>query len=277
MLECLVQRCLRYSSLDVRTAYQTIEPELFSPQIGKVVIIAHSQGGILTSLVLDRMLAELPRSYLGKLEIYTFGSAAAHFNNPVLLEKEGAYDSELQTGCPSTAEISENVVSGDTKGSPRVSLQAIPVIEHYCNRLDPVPRWGVLYSVKDRPTERYAGQVFIRQCASGHLFNEHYLDAMFHLDPKDGEVPFLDEMVEVDEENCLERMQAMAVMSGERKGICSPESSTSILDFATSDMAVTNHLNIRDDINAAVEGGRRRTVRELSKLWKYMNGGKVDP
>lgn len=42
----------------------------------------HSQGSIQGSLMLDWLLQELPQDLLSKLEIYTFGNAANHFNNP---------------------------------------------------------------------------------------------------------------------------------------------------------------------------------------------------
>lgn len=48
----------------------------------KVVFILHSQGGIEGSAIIDWLLQELPQNLLSKLEVYTFGNAANHFNNP---------------------------------------------------------------------------------------------------------------------------------------------------------------------------------------------------
>ncbi|KAI9659809.1 MAG: hypothetical protein M1821_001160 [Bathelium mastoideum] len=81
--ECLIQRCFGYSSKDVRVCYDELRKPLLDPSITKVIVIAHSQGGIILSLTIDRMFAELPAASMSKLEIYTFGSAAAHFNNPL--------------------------------------------------------------------------------------------------------------------------------------------------------------------------------------------------
>lgn len=72
-----------YSSEDVRICYDELKIPLLDPTITKVVVIAHSQGGIILSLTIDRMFAELSPVAMSKLEIYTFGSAAAHFNNPL--------------------------------------------------------------------------------------------------------------------------------------------------------------------------------------------------
>lgn len=48
----------------------------------KVIFILHSQGGIEGGAIIDWLLQELPQNLLSKLEVYTFGNAANHFNNP---------------------------------------------------------------------------------------------------------------------------------------------------------------------------------------------------
>lgn len=48
----------------------------------KVVLILHSQGGIEGGIIVDWLLQSLPQEQLHKLEVYTFGNAANHFNNP---------------------------------------------------------------------------------------------------------------------------------------------------------------------------------------------------
>lgn len=48
----------------------------------KVVLILHSQGGIEGGIIVDWLLQSLPQNQLYKLEVYTFGNAANHFNNP---------------------------------------------------------------------------------------------------------------------------------------------------------------------------------------------------
>lgn len=82
MIECLIQRNLQYATTDVRVAYAIIKEKLYNPQFSKVVFILHSQGGIEGSLVIDWLLQELPQNLLAKLEVYTFGNASNHFNNP---------------------------------------------------------------------------------------------------------------------------------------------------------------------------------------------------
>lgn len=82
VIECLVQRNFTYATNDVRLCYRIIKQKLYNPKYSKVVFILHSQGGIEGGLVLDWLLQELPQNLLCKLEVYTFGNAANHFNNP---------------------------------------------------------------------------------------------------------------------------------------------------------------------------------------------------
>ncbi|KAK1979202.1 hypothetical protein LZ30DRAFT_751575 [Colletotrichum cereale] len=82
VVECLIQRNLGYATYDVRMCYRIVKETLYNPQYSKVVFVLHSQGGIEGGLVLDWLLQELPQDLLAKLEVYTFGNAANHFNNP---------------------------------------------------------------------------------------------------------------------------------------------------------------------------------------------------
>lgn len=67
LLECLLQRCLSYKTLDVRVACEIIKEYLVDMEVQKLILVAHSQGGIIASMVVDAMLAELPSDTVGKL------------------------------------------------------------------------------------------------------------------------------------------------------------------------------------------------------------------
>lgn len=82
VIECLVQRNLGYATRDIRMCYPILKAKLYDPRYSKVVFIMHSQGAIEGSMLLDWLLQELPQNLLSKLEMYTFGNAANHFNNP---------------------------------------------------------------------------------------------------------------------------------------------------------------------------------------------------
>ncbi|KAI4202072.1 MAG: hypothetical protein LQ350_002861 [Teloschistes chrysophthalmus] len=153
VFECILQRCLSYKTMDVRVACEIVKGCLMDPEAKKVVLIGHSQGGIIVSMVLDQLFPELPNESMSKLEIYTFGSAASHFHNPPILPRTDA-----------------------TGSSP---VDCIKYIEHYANEYDMVPRWGVLYATRALLTNRYAGAVFVHMGATGHMFIQHYLDRIF--------------------------------------------------------------------------------------------------
>ncbi|CRG91917.1 hypothetical protein PISL3812_08971 [Talaromyces islandicus] len=150
VIQCLIQRCFCYATEDVRDAYVFVKEAILNTKYKKIVLILHSQGAVEGGLILDWLFDTLDEKALGKLEIYTFGNAANHWNNPIR-----RYTKQDQPE------------------------KCIPHIEHYVNSEDFVAMWGVLNFMKI--PGRYLGDVFIRQGA-GHLLNQHYLDTMFPLD-----------------------------------------------------------------------------------------------
>ena len=48
-------------------AYGQVKANLIDPSVKKVVLIGHSQGGIIASMVVDRLLADLPIETVSKL------------------------------------------------------------------------------------------------------------------------------------------------------------------------------------------------------------------
>ena len=68
--------------MDVRDAYVKVKAALESPQYNKVIFIVHSQGAIEGSMIVDWLLDEVPQDLLNQLEVYTFGNASNHMNNP---------------------------------------------------------------------------------------------------------------------------------------------------------------------------------------------------
>ncbi|KAL5333271.1 hypothetical protein BJX70DRAFT_381577 [Aspergillus crustosus] len=165
IIQCLIQRSFSYATEDVRNSYFIIRAALLNSKHEKVVLIVHSQGGIESGLIADWLLDELPQGLLRKLEIYTFGNAANHFNNPYRAfpdaQKENADTATTESGEPNT-EYDNTILH----------------IEHYANSKDFVSLWGVL-NFTSIPN-RYNGQVLVRP-GTGHMFNQHYLDTMFTL------------------------------------------------------------------------------------------------
>jgi len=53
--------------MDVRVAYDYIKACLLDPTVTKIVLVAHSQGGIIASMVMDGLFADLPADIMWKL------------------------------------------------------------------------------------------------------------------------------------------------------------------------------------------------------------------
>lgn len=110
--------------------------------------------------MLDWLMADLSHDVISKLEIFTFGNAARHFNNPLVRDHKGG-----------------NAVD-ESKGGR--GERVIKYIEHYANSNDFVANIGVLAftSPEHQPFAEgnaFAGIVFKRD-GMGHLLNMHYLD-----------------------------------------------------------------------------------------------------
>ncbi|KAI0474956.1 hypothetical protein GGR56DRAFT_675134 [Xylariaceae sp. FL0804] len=143
VLECLIQRNFGLATKDIRLAYKIIKEKLYNPQYSKVIFILHSQGGIEGGLVLDWLLQELPQDLLAKLEVYTFGNASNHFNNPHRhVETQEATESRVRSGADDSsapitaASLTDSPVemkqpapgrrsSGTTDGAPQAFSTAV--------------------------------------------------------------------------------------------------------------------------------------------------------
>ncbi|KAH6716277.1 hypothetical protein DL95DRAFT_347356 [Leptodontidium sp. 2 PMI_412] len=213
LLECLIQRDLDYKSGDIRQGRAQIRAALAAPATKKLVLILHSQGGIEGSSILDWLLADMSHEVIGKLEIFTFGNAARHFNNPLVNK-------------PSSPLVDES------KGGR--GERVIKHIEHYANTEDFVANVGVLSftSPKAQPFadgNAFFGSVFTRE-GPGHLLNMHYLDKMFTM--VNGKVD---------------------------------EDGNSFMN---------SFIPSRSSRDQAADLGQRKMIKDVSRLWQYINGRK---
>ncbi|KAG9241272.1 hypothetical protein BJ878DRAFT_521536 [Calycina marina] len=202
VLQCLIQRNFNYATQDIRDCYAIVKETLYKKELTKVVFILHSQGGIEGGMILDWLLQEVPQDLLAKLEVYTFGNAANHFNNPHLhmLSEVAALASPVGiTTTKTTTQVHYyDPIVEDSSGASHIpntirsarktsgSDKTIRYIEHYAHTFDFVARWGVLFSTatpsQDATAPKFMGRVFEHNCP-GHLLNQHYLDNMFPLKP----------------------------------------------------------------------------------------------
>ncbi|OBT69096.1 hypothetical protein VE03_01395 [Pseudogymnoascus sp. 23342-1-I1] len=287
VIECLIERTFDYCTTDVRVCYEILRVAMLSP-VSKVVLILHSQGGIQGGLIVDWLLEQLSQEKLSKLEIYTFGCAANHFNNP-------------------------RVSARPTAKHPTAS--AISYIEHYANERDFVSRWGILHSINPLPavakskamkTEAlaaaggevgvqagkarggYQGRVF-EVPESGHLLGQHYLDRLFPLDRRGREVVFGEGGVQDmhvhfggEGEEDPEHPEKFVRVSDARYPFTSfdlPDTKveTSLHRPSTPVAQSSNgELAVETEADAVYRAPRATTglkVKDLSRLYMYVNGG----
>ena len=168
-----------------------------------------------------------------------------------------------------------------------------------------IPRWGVLHHTMTMLDNSYHGTVFVRTGATGHLFNRHYLDTMFPLplEPSNTQTnatgaAFLDRIVDVDEKTAIRRESAAV----RKMAVAGPGSSTTSIGDGEEDddlllpLLLHHHQQHhhhpppppppegtfppgilpaggRKLLSGLGREARGKTVRQLSRLWMYLDGG----
>lgn len=148
VVECVIQRDFTYYTSDIRKGYVEIRAALEAENTKKVIILCHSQGGIIVSLIIDLLLATISRSLLDKLEVYTFANASNHFNNPL-----------------------------NALGKPTIQF-----VEHFANEKDPISQFGVLLfsQFKDEKDDQFT-LIQNRKNVKGSCSTFHFTDNMFKI------------------------------------------------------------------------------------------------
>ncbi len=133
-----------------------------------------------------------------------------------------------------------------------------------------IARWGVLHSTMTALDNRYNGSVFVRMGATGHLFNQHYMDVMFPSNTQMND--FLDRTVDVDMVTAIGREKAAT----RKLGLMRTESG---FGFTPGSLLNEDGRGAEMNINfipqatkAATPEVEGKTVRELSRLWRYKGG-----
>ncbi|KAI6856138.1 hypothetical protein KC343_g12305 [Hortaea werneckii] len=256
LAQCLLERNFSYSTDDVRVAYKQIKDALVDSNYDKIV----------------------PQTLLSQLEIYTFGNAANHFNNPHW---------DLRTYLSN--------INAETQRDH--TIKSIGHIEHYAHSGDFVAQWGILNFTK--VANRFMGRVFERP-GDGHLLNQHYLNAMFPLGD-DGTVreknEFMETAVQMAEpKDCdseaasHETAPALPVGSGVVRATNGINSSPhrnrregmleSLITHMTPNVGAGSSLV--QDVNSPVHKIVNRQsstlrVKDFSRLWQYRNGKSPPP
>lgn len=69
LFECILQRAFNLFTEETRVCYEYVKAYLADPEVKKVVLIAHSQGCIMASQILDQLYVDLPMEAVAKLEV----------------------------------------------------------------------------------------------------------------------------------------------------------------------------------------------------------------
>lgn len=316
IIECLIQRNFSYATSDVRIIYRILKKILYDPSKSKVVLILHSQGAIEGGLVLDWLLQELPQDLLSKLEVYTFGNAANHFNNP----HRHAYSQSLTklkplsamstimmetTTTPTTADQESPVLADGTDGAgdgqnggatqpslaketsslsstSRASIaaqdRAIGHVEHYAHSTDFVAIWGVLHFATNRTGSPEIPRFIGRLFSRSTGLGGHQFN-QHYLDgmfPLERD-PATGQFVGASEEN--EFMEEEVRLGKEGDTMDNVREAFDITYAGTQGFgsgAITTPVDVHS------VGGRRKKikgdvkVKDLSRLWSYRNGKSPD-
>ncbi len=264
----------------------------------KVILIGHSTGALHISIALDQLHANLPVEVLSKLEIYTFGSAAAHLSNPCLtIDNPGAVtfnytrpDGSIASPVKATlASLGHRVEDHE---------RVIPHIEHYALALDIFARIGVLQNTRNVLDNRFCGRIFVLDDRSmtkrnsrtasttggGFMLNEHYLDLLFPTDSP-AAIDILDQVVDVDMETAEKReftAQGVALPQksmGRHGSETSSRSQPGSPDISPKGQRGQNRASWEgvNEVTKARIAAREcegKTVKQLSRLWRYVHGGR---
>lgn len=142
LLTTLLHRCcLPLPSAARRNLYAQLRVALLDDSVARCVLLAHHSGAVLAAEAVAMLCADIPMEKMRKLEVYTFGSAAAEFGMPV---GEGMME---RAGC------------GDA-GGMMMERKGVHV-EHFAMAGDPVAEMGVMRSVRRDMGGRYCGGVFV--------------------------------------------------------------------------------------------------------------------
>ncbi len=202
--------------------------------VDKVVIIAHGLGVLKCSLIIDRLVNDVPQDYLERIEVYTFGNVANHFGNQLVCA-EG--------------------LNGPVDSAPERMLGHV---EHYANQGDILARFGVLNAVDKG--NAFLGPVF-RIPQDGHFLNQHYLAQCLPLDGP-GPGAFVSEQ-------CAKIMN-MAVIADDRQGASTGSSaSAKMRDVIRVSGLSGTQVELISSIHLEEE---KLKMKDFSRLWQYRDG-----
>lgn len=247
VIECVIQRDFTYYTRDVRRGYVEIRAALEAENTNKVVLLCHSQGGIIASLIVDLLLSTISRSLLDKLEVYTFADASNHFNNPL------------------------NAV-----GKPTIQY-----VEHFANGKDPISQFGVLLfttNEQKKGKNKQANLEGSRKNIKGSCSIYHFDDNLFKIATNNKHEDFLVPIKPIN--NGIASSSSESIKDGSTLTTIDPRSQINIHSAAgqlfsgrlfvrwqnSGHLLINHYLGPNNNILDTPE------VRQYSRLYQYLNG-----
>lgn len=138
LIECLIGKTTQQLTEPSTIALFEISKLLLDPKTSKIIIIAHSQGTIITATLLNNLykLGLDKKEYLEKLEIYAFANCSSKM---------------------------------------KYIIDDLPYMEHFANKEDFVAKLGCNCDKDIKELIDIDGKIFINENGSGHMLNSHYL------------------------------------------------------------------------------------------------------
>jgi hypothetical protein len=78
LFECIMQRSFNLFTEETRVCYEYVKAYCADSSVKKVVLIAHSQGCIMASQILDQLYVDMPAEAVGKLEVKVLQDILKH-------------------------------------------------------------------------------------------------------------------------------------------------------------------------------------------------------
>lgn len=205
LAECAVGKGWLQVTESVRSLFPALLAELLEPTNKKVVLIAHSQGTILTAIFLDllRQLAGARSSscspekeLAGKIfEPVLFSQGSCLFMNPKHPARYEAYSGDRRpAGVKAYLNLGSAMLALPAVGAEHLKklevyafatcatelrpIRGVPYIEHFANEHDMVAKLGVLAPRAGCGAANIGDVEFEQPGAWGHLLNAHYLAAL---------------------------------------------------------------------------------------------------
>ncbi|KAK3375906.1 hypothetical protein B0T24DRAFT_525744 [Lasiosphaeria ovina] len=144
----MLQRCLAVPSAARRTLYAQLRSAVLDDSLSRVVVLAQNHGAVLAAQAVAQLCADVPADKLRKLEVYTFGAAAAEFVLPL--------------GEDRNSTVPEPALHHHQPADSKLLHERRGVhVEHFALVADPFAQMGVLQSVRMNMEGRFCGGVFI--------------------------------------------------------------------------------------------------------------------